>query len=59
MTQINYAYLCMNCDEICDCRELAQGNCPRCGSRAVYPLKKWMLPLYEIKKSASNQEETG
>lgn len=42
MTQLCYSYLCMDCDEIMDIRDIRNGKCPRCNSGELYPLSVWL-----------------
>jgi len=42
MTQLCYSYLCIDCDEIIDIRDIRNGKCPRCGSGELYPLSAWI-----------------
>ena len=42
MTQLCYSYICIDCDEIMDVRDILDGKCPRCNSRELYPLSKWV-----------------
>jgi len=42
MTQLCYSYICIDYDEILDIRDMIDGRCPRCNSRQLYPLTKWV-----------------
>jgi len=57
MTQLWYSYLCVNCDEIMDIRDIIDGKCPRCNSGELYPLSKW-LPATRRPKGVPRREKT-
>ncbi len=40
MAKLSKAYLCLDCDEIHE----NWMSCPVCGSKALAPLTKWILP---------------
>lgn len=42
MTQLCYSYLCIDCEEIVDVRDIREGKCPRCGSKEMHPLSAWL-----------------
>jgi len=42
MTQLCFSYLCIDCDEIIDIRDIRKGKCPRCGSGEIHPLSVWI-----------------
>ena len=47
--QLNYAWICINCDEIFDFKDISRKNtCPRCGAQVLHPLNKWIMPLSQI-----------
>lgn len=46
--QLNRSWLCMNCNEIFDAKDLKKQGCPRCASDEIYPLTKWIGSHVEI-----------
>lgn len=49
MTQLSHAYICMDCEDIFDARELANGHCPRCMSQTIWPLTAWVPSAKNIR----------
>jgi len=41
--QLKYAWICLDCEEILDARDIKNDACPRCGGRALRQITKWIL----------------
>lgn len=51
MAKLHTTWICLDCDEVYSGgdRGFCPGQCPACGSRAGWPLCRWVVPVSNIR----------
>jgi len=47
--KLDDTYICINCDEVFQMRYPKGLTCPRCGSKHTIMLRKWVMPMSNIR----------
>jgi len=59
MAKLQRAWICLDCEEVYSGggRGACPGQCPVCGSRAAWPLRRWVRPSTDVLAGAAHRLE--